>query len=338
MALHTLTAPWPTVIFSPRRIGHVNMSVSDLERSAAFYQDVCGVERVFNEVPAEMWFLSNGNSHHDIALRQASMKAFPLRDGTFEEARKGADRAHINHIAFEMEDEASLVAGIERAKSLGFPVHGLRDHLISRSIYIPEPNGLEVEVYVDSTPEWRALYKSLEGGLLSAPWEPGEDGAPSTAHNYSDGRDFQPPPEALAQPLRTTSATVVVLDLVASIDYYEQVIGLHVIESDTGAGGWAILGGTLGQADLLLLEQRREHTTGLHHFNLGLPSEEDLDASIERLQAANVPVVKTIEHALKKGIVIADPDGVLVELSASRTPPNVTYASVVTPEVREFLI
>jgi hypothetical protein len=50
-------------------------------------------------------------------------------------------------------------------------------------------------------------------------------------------------------------------------------------------------------------------------------------------------VVRTIDHALKRGIVVVDPDGVPVEFYAPVPDPDpgTTFASVATPAGREFL-
>ena len=69
--------------FRPRRLGHVNLWVSDLERSIRFYEDVCGIELVRRERDILIAFHSNGNSHHDIGIIEISRgKDRYGRDGT----------------------------------------------------------------------------------------------------------------------------------------------------------------------------------------------------------------------------------------------------------------
>ena len=64
---------------SVSKVGHIVLRVRDLDRSLSFYCGVLGLDDVarrdFGEGP--MVFLSSGNSHHDIALVEASTAGVP---------------------------------------------------------------------------------------------------------------------------------------------------------------------------------------------------------------------------------------------------------------------
>ena len=60
----------PKADFKPRRLGHVNLFVGDLEESTLFYTEIAGIELVRREPGIDAVFVSNGNTHHDIALMQ----------------------------------------------------------------------------------------------------------------------------------------------------------------------------------------------------------------------------------------------------------------------------
>jgi catechol 2,3-dioxygenase len=315
------------------------MYVSDLERSYRFYHDVCGLQLVFDEVELYAKFLSNGNSHHDVALMEASTLTLVGRDGEVQKAEAEGTRAGLNHLAFEMATEAALVEGITKAVAAGYPVESTYDHQISRSVYLPGPDGVSVELYADSTTDWRGLYASLGDGLLSARWEPGGDGPPSGVPRYVQTFDHRPVADGVARPLRTARVTLVVSDLSRSVSFFREVIGLGLLEWDPRPGGWAILHGSLGLPDLLLVEQNPDQTVGFHHFSLELSDPGEVEATLERARSAGIPVVRTIDHALKRGIVVVDPDGVPVEFYAPVPDPDpgTTFASVATPAGREFL-
>ncbi|CAN5464522.1 VOC family protein [soil metagenome] len=270
---------WPKVRFGPRRFGHVNMYVGDLDRSYAFYHDVCGVEFAFDEPGLDAKFLSNGNSRHDVALMQASNKELVGRDGLVQKSGRIGTVPGINHLAWEMATEAELVERIGRAEAAGLETHRYYDHQISRSVYLPEPDGIELEIYSDSTPDWRELFESLGDQLLSARWTPGQDGPPSEDHNYVQELDHQPVPDAPVQPLKTASATIVVDSLERTLPFYERVVGLTVLDSDLGDGRWAIVSGTLGLADMLILERRGDEPTGFHHFSMEISDLDELAAT-----------------------------------------------------------
>ena len=69
------------VKFSPRRLAHANIFVGQLERSLAFYHDVCGIEIVGTELGIRAGFLSNGNSHHDVGCVEIASAERVGRDG-----------------------------------------------------------------------------------------------------------------------------------------------------------------------------------------------------------------------------------------------------------------
>src|SRR5688572_20971671 len=96
------------VNFSPRRLAHANLYVRDLEESERFYVDVCGLNVVFREPAIHAIFLSNGSSHHDVAIMEVSRDAKP-GDGERRRAKPG-----LNHLGFEMENEKALVDAYRR--------------------------------------------------------------------------------------------------------------------------------------------------------------------------------------------------------------------------------
>jgi catechol 2,3-dioxygenase len=128
------------IVFS--KVGHLVLRVSDLRRSVAFYE-VLGLREVarrdFGEGP--MAFLSTGNAHHDIALVET--------DAT----RGGA----LHHFALKVGDSLAALADVRAAlDAAGLRVHMALDHRVSQGLYITDPDGNLIELYVDA-PEhtWR---------------------------------------------------------------------------------------------------------------------------------------------------------------------------------------
>ncbi len=54
----------------------------------------------------------------------------------------------VQHIAFELEDEAALQAAKEELEAKGLDVVGITEHGIIRSIYFFDPNGHRLELTV----------------------------------------------------------------------------------------------------------------------------------------------------------------------------------------------
>ena len=90
---------WQGVRFGPRRLAHGNFFVRDVETSLDFYQRVCGLTLVFREPGIQAIFLSNGNSHHDVALMGISTEARIGRDG------QGGGRNFIGLAGLQVPDD-----------------------------------------------------------------------------------------------------------------------------------------------------------------------------------------------------------------------------------------
>jgi catechol 2,3-dioxygenase len=133
------------VSFSVSKVGHLVLRVSDLDRALAFYTDVLGLREVarrdFGEGP--MAFLSTGNSHHDIAL---------------VEARGDIVRGDsLHHFALKVGDSLDDLAAVQRALvAKHVHVHMALDHHVSQGLYVSDPDGNLIELYVDADQRlWR---------------------------------------------------------------------------------------------------------------------------------------------------------------------------------------
>lgn len=302
-------------LFAPRRLAHVNLYVGDLDACLRFYRDVCGLTVVFDEPGVGASFLSNGNTHHDLALMQVSSQSHVGRDGHVQVSAERGSAPGLNHLAWEMRTEADLVAAIAAAPRHGVEVRRLLDHLISRSAYLADPDDVWHEFYSDSTDRWRELYVEMTDQLISARWEPDLEAASQVSFIEEDA-PLVPHDGAAMRSLRTSRAAIVVSDLAASVAFYGERLGIRalaVVPGDGAAEGYAVLAGSLGNGDLLLLQQRDGDALGLHHFGLEVADDAELDAGLRRLAAAGVPVVEELRTAVGRAVVVRDPDGRLVE-------------------------
>lgn len=121
------------------RIGHVHLTVSDLERSLAFYRDVLGFEETAR-YGRDAVFVSAGGYHHHIGLNTwAGRGAPPPAPGT----------TGLYHFAILLPDRASLANAVRRVLEHHVPLEGASDHGVSEAVYLRDPDGNGIELYRD---------------------------------------------------------------------------------------------------------------------------------------------------------------------------------------------
>jgi len=121
------------------RIGHVHLTVSDLDRALAFYRDVLGFE-VTSRYGRDAVFLSAGGYHHHIGLNTWAGRGAPApAPGT----------TGLYHFAILYPDRKTLAQAVRRVIDAGAPLEGASDHGVSEAIYLRDPDGNGVELYHD---------------------------------------------------------------------------------------------------------------------------------------------------------------------------------------------
>ena len=129
--------------FAPRRLGHANLFVTDYAHAFEFYNRVVGFHEVYRQPDNMASFVSNGCTYHDLALtdRRSRYAAKDQPPGLW-------------HAAFEVENEAELVAGYRAGLDAGVEFAFTMDHDAAHSIYLHDPEGNTVELYADIVRDW----------------------------------------------------------------------------------------------------------------------------------------------------------------------------------------
>jgi catechol 2,3-dioxygenase len=126
-------------------IGHVHLKVADLERALGFYIGVLGFT-LMQRYGAQAAFVSAGGYHHHIGLNTwESAGGPPPPRGT----------TGLYHVAILYPTRRDLAIAVQRVLDAGVPLDGAADHGVSEAIYLRDPDGNGIELYVDRPPtEW----------------------------------------------------------------------------------------------------------------------------------------------------------------------------------------
>ena len=307
------------VMFSPRRLGHANLFVGDLERSSEFYTNVCGLSEVFREPPIKAIFLSNGSSHHDVALIEVSRKARKAGDGSSLISEKRGMRPGLNHFGWEMENEAVLLEAYERALESGLPIHRTADHQVSHSVYLFDPEGNYHEFYADAAKDWREVWQHGNTEVLTVKWTP-DNAERSTDPRYAINPDLVPQPGAIIPSRQVGYGVIVAEDYEGLVNFYKDVAGLEVAHS-ADDGSYTVFTGPLGRRDLAIVPLTESRIPGMHHVGFELQSEAELEAAESAVRARGIEPEVSIDSPTKRSFFLLDPDGIRLEFYVRRDGP-----------------
>jgi catechol-2,3-dioxygenase len=151
-----------------KELGHLVLYVRDIERSAGFYRDVLGWRQIVPDadgsspLPAPIAAFSSPSdrTHHELLLIEVGPDAASQPEGR---------RVGLYHFGLKVGDsDEELREALDRLREAGTPVLGASDHTVTHSLYIADPDGNEIELYVDVPGvDWRA-----DPALIAAPIKP----------------------------------------------------------------------------------------------------------------------------------------------------------------------
>ena len=142
------------------KVGHVVLSVKDVEASMKFYTEALGMDVMLHR-EGNAAFLSFGTQHHDIALFRAP-----------EDAEMG--NLGLNHIAFQIEGgETELRQLYGRILQHDAKVDYTTDHGMTHSVYFFDPDGNRLEIFSEvMDPEAGRQYMRAGVNLTNRDYQP----------------------------------------------------------------------------------------------------------------------------------------------------------------------
>ncbi|MBE9640635.1 VOC family protein [Salipiger mangrovisoli] len=127
---------------APLDIGQVSLTVNDMTKVGDFYQAALGLEKLSDD-GTEARFGAHGRSLIALRLDKAAPRHSPRAAGLF-------------HTAFLLPSRADLGAWLHHAAETRIPLHGASDHLVSEALYLADPEGNGIEIYIDRPrDQWR---------------------------------------------------------------------------------------------------------------------------------------------------------------------------------------
>jgi catechol 2,3-dioxygenase len=307
-----VTADVPTAaaasasIAAATSLGAVSLTVSDLGRARAFYEQVLGLVPSPAARDGALELTDAGGAPALVVLREDRGAApfDPRRSGLF-------------HLAMLVPSRIDLARSLRRIATARWPLTGASDHLVSEALYLRDPDGNGIEIYRDRPrAQWPTdgrgaiRMETLRLDLPELLREPDDDA----------GSD---PASAVAAGTRIGHVHLQVSELESAERFYCGVLGFDVtVRAYPGAlfvsaGGYHHHIGlntwqTLGAPPL------PPGGVGLRSFEVLLPDDAALTRALDRVDAAGVGVERLNGDVSSPGspapALVRDPFGIAVVL------------------------
>ena len=247
------------------RMGLVELSVSDLDRSLSYWQDAIGLR-----------VLSRENGTAELGA-DTPLVRFVEEPG----ARPADGFTGLFHVALLVPDRPSLGRFLAHASREQIPLTGLSDHVVSEAIYLRDPDHHGIEIYADRPREqWEGQVAQRmtsipldTDSLLEEAGDAGFDGLP-------DG---------------TTVGHVhlCVRDVDETIAFYRDKLGMGLTAHRSDQAAFLSAGGYHHHIGGNTWETRGappapEGTARLLRFTIVLPDDEEVARVAERIGGAEV--------------------------------------------------
>lgn len=111
-------------------ISHLNLRVSDLERSAKFYCELFGMKEAFREMPSRI-FLKTGKDLLTLSRGQVPTRKWGI------------------HFGFEVSDRKQVLLWRKLLKQMGIEIIQERKEESGGGLYFRDPDGYLIEIYYE---------------------------------------------------------------------------------------------------------------------------------------------------------------------------------------------
>ncbi|MBT2679925.1 VOC family protein [Bacillus sp. ISL-35] len=274
-------------------VGRVDLKVQDLERSVAFYQNVIGF-KVFEKTERSAKFTADG--------RNVLLSVEQPEDVVPKQRRTTG----LYHFAILLPRRADLANILKHFVQARFPLQGASDHLVSEALYLADPDGNGIEIYIDR-PASGWTWNESQVVMTTDPLD-----AESLLEEDKGGSWNGLPAGTVMGHIHLH-----VSELAKTEDFYTKGLGFDVV-SRYGPQALFISTGKyhhhigLNTWNGVGAPKPAENSVGLGSFSLVLPDEESVKETIARLSSIGASV--TEENGV---IVTVDPSGNRIKLETA---------------------
>jgi catechol 2,3-dioxygenase len=253
-------------------VGLLSLTVSDLDRSVAFYTEAIGLA-----------LLDRDGTTATLGVAGTPLLLLTERAGAKPWPREQASYTGLYHFAILVPTRADLGRWVQHWLALGLPL-GQGDHLVSEALYLSDPDENGIEVYRDRPrDEWHWANGQVQMGT----------GPVDIRGLLAEAERAGEPWSGLPAGTRLGHIHLQVGDIAQAATFYHDILGFDIVAAMpsalfVSAGGyhhhigmntWHSKGATLPPADMV----------GLRFFTVNFLTEEARQKALARIAAAGLP-------------------------------------------------
>ncbi len=274
-------------------IGHVSLTVANLENQIEFYQKVLGFQLHWRE--GNKAGLGAGGTDLLRLTEEPNLKKYRGVTGLY-------------HFAVLFPDRRQLAIAVARLFELKYR-NSPTDHIMTKTTYLDDPEGNGIELYAESPEDGTFIIEKNDfvtrrtDGTLSNGREPLDVEALFKNLKEDDRLDAPIPPET-----RVGHVHLHVRNVQEAVDFYHGIIGFDVMGmSSTFQAAFISAGGYHHHLGLNAWQGEGAppppaDAVGLRHFTIDFPNQEALDEVVARVNNAGIASNQT-----EDGLLLVDP-------------------------------
>ena len=300
------TSPRPAsraVLPAALRLGPVDLTVADLDRAVAWYQRALGL-RVHRHDATEA------------ELGDGTLTVVVLHEDPV--ARPAGRHAGLYHYALLYPGREELARAVLRLMATRTPIEGASDHRTHEAFYLPDADGNGIELAADRPREQWPPDLGYAGGP-----------APLDTESLLGTVAGEAPAEHVGEGLRMGHLHLHVGDVDEALAFYRDLLGFDE-RANLGSAAFVSAGGYHHHLGFNVWRGRGvgpppEHTVGLRHWTVELPTAGDVAAVRGRVERAGLAA-----EPVADGFLVRDPWQTAVAFVPAASPSSHPAADVRT--------